>query len=1009
LRKKPIFNPDTQFPFMHRGLHVLFLTAVIFGLSLSVSRAQPAWTLDPFGSEKKPTQYQDKKLGSEKTADKKFTPVRHMLQNTFTRYNYYFNADNKIRYVLEQAKLSNQDDYTKLLAFYPYTLKSTSAQQSDLDSVINKATAGILLHDLRNDWVDDLYLLMGKAYLFLNELDTAAMTFQFINYNLYPRKNAEDDGRIIGSNAGEKGSMFSIADKENQNLIQKTFNPPPCRNDALIWLIRTFVEDSLFSDASSMINILHADPNLPERLRDDLEEVTAYWFYRQGIYDSCAVHLENALSNAESSYDRARWEYLLGQLYEMNQNFSSASRHYLKSATAAIDPVMDIYAHLNNAKMLTDKANVNELKSSIQNLQQMSKKDKYEAYRDILFNAAGKLSLLVPDTSGSITCFLKSLKYNEGNERYRNSAFLALAQIYYGRRDYRSSAAYYDSLNLQDPDLEGDTAVIASRKAVLMRVVDFINIIEREDSLQHIALLSPADRDALLKQLVKKYKKEKGEPETEDNNGYVPIAFNNTQAQPSDLFAAPSKGEWYFYNASLRSKGLNEFRLKWGNRANTDNWRRSKAMDVSIKNMSLNVDIDAPVSDTGKTEEGEGKLVPFSYDALLADIPLTQEQKDSSEARIANALLKLAAIFQSELEDYQEAVRNYEEYLLRFPAGNSRAEVYLGLYYCYSKMGDAARAAEYKNKLLTEFADSRSATAITNPGSIGTGEKTSKGNAAYERIYNLFIEGRFDEALAAKKSADSISGTAYWTPQLLYIQAVYYVKQRLDDQAIAILDDLMARFPESPLKEKAQNLKDVVSRRAEIESYLNQLQVSRETDTRIIVADNKPAPAPRPTENLVAQPQVAPLPQTINRPAVTGIDSIRTIPGMAGSGYVLEPEKPHAVLMILNKVDAVYINEAVNAMARFNRENAAYRAVTIRKEILNADNTLIAFDSFEEAGPAMAYLEKIRKAAPNYVSWLQPSKYFFLIITAKNLEVLRQNKDLQQYRNLLNSQYGNKF
>ena len=36
----------------------------------------------------------------------------------------------------------------------------------------------------------------------------------------------------------------------------------------------------------------------PKRLHNDLEEVQAYWFYKQNMWDSAAVHLENALSNA---------------------------------------------------------------------------------------------------------------------------------------------------------------------------------------------------------------------------------------------------------------------------------------------------------------------------------------------------------------------------------------------------------------------------------------------------------------------------------------------------------------------------------------------------------------------------------------------------------------------------------------------------------------------------------------------------------------------------------------
>ncbi|HMJ46142.1 MAG TPA: hypothetical protein VK498_02370, partial [Ferruginibacter sp.] len=119
--------------------------------------AQPTWTLDPFGKEKKPEQYEEKKLGSEKTADKKFTTFRRLLQNNVTHYNYYFNANNKLNAVIERAKLSQKDDYSALLSFYPYSMENTVAQQSELDSVIYKATAGILLHDLRSDWVDNMY------------------------------------------------------------------------------------------------------------------------------------------------------------------------------------------------------------------------------------------------------------------------------------------------------------------------------------------------------------------------------------------------------------------------------------------------------------------------------------------------------------------------------------------------------------------------------------------------------------------------------------------------------------------------------------------------------------------------------------------------------------------------------------------------------------------------------------------------------------------------------------
>ena len=46
------------------------------------------------------------------------------------------------------------------------------------------------------------------------------------------------------------------------------------------------------------------------------------------------------------------------------------------------------------------------------------------------------------------------------------------------------------------------------------------------------------------------------------------FASNNNNAAP-DLFGDnKSKGDWYFYNPALKSKGLTEFKVKWGTRPN---------------------------------------------------------------------------------------------------------------------------------------------------------------------------------------------------------------------------------------------------------------------------------------------------------------------------------------------------------------------------------------------------------------------------------------------------------
>jgi len=106
----------------------------------------------------KPEKFEDKKLGYEKTGDKKFTAPRRFIQNTTTHYNYYFNANDRLNAVIDRAKAAHRDKYTELLPFYNYTLEQTSADKVEIDSVIYKITTGILIHDLRNNWLDNMYL-----------------------------------------------------------------------------------------------------------------------------------------------------------------------------------------------------------------------------------------------------------------------------------------------------------------------------------------------------------------------------------------------------------------------------------------------------------------------------------------------------------------------------------------------------------------------------------------------------------------------------------------------------------------------------------------------------------------------------------------------------------------------------------------------------------------------------------------------------------------------------------
>ena len=200
-----------------------------------------------------------------------------------------------------------------------------------------------------------------------------------------------------------------------------------------------------------------------------------------------------------------------------------------------------------------------------------------------------------------------------------------------------------------------------------------------------------------------------------------------------------------------------------------------------------------------------------------------------------------------------------------------------------------------------------------------------------------------------------------------------------------------------------------MGRRAQIEDYLNKLEITRATEEKIIVGDEtaQPVEKNKPMQ-LVSVSPVKTISPTVIKP-VTSDSLVKVLPQFKSGSFVLEPEKPHLVIMIFDKVDPVYVNEARNAMNRYNRGNSNYRAITVNKDALDAEKALLVFASFSNANEAIAYYDKVKKAAPSEMAWLQPSKYYFLIISEANLTVLKNNKDITAYKILLNNNFGNKF
>jgi lipopolysaccharide biosynthesis regulator YciM len=934
----------------------------------------------------KPKQYEERQLRSEKTEQKKFTIPRRFIQNTTTHYNYFYNATNKLNEIITRAKEAHTDDFTELLSFYNYDLDVTVQDSVQLDSVIYKATSGIVLHDLRSDWADNMYLLWGAAHYLQKEFDSAYLTFQFINYAFAPK---EKDGyyQFIGSRM-DGNSAISVSTKEKKSLTKKIFTRPPSRNDAFIWQIRTFLAWEQYPEAASLIATLKADPIFPNRLQNDLEEVQALYFYKQAAWDSAAFHLSNALSNATGKQERARWEFLTGQLYELAGNYGLAQHYYEKSVGHTVDPVMAVYARLNSIRV--DKTGgENFIEKNIAELIKMAKHDRYSDYRDIIYYMAAQMELERNNIGGAQQLLLKATKYDNGNVGLRNKAYLKLAELALANKDYRQAYNFYDSLRLNDPELK-DIEAITKKKEMLGKIAMQTEIWERRDSLQRIAAMPEDQRKEFVKKILKELRKKEGLKDI-DSKSAGPVTI------PTDIFSTQaSKGEWYFYNAASKTRGAADFKAKWGSRPNVDNWRRMQAVSNqknTVRPTTPDPTIPSKGQQTGPPEE-------LTYENLYNKLPLTEEQLKVSNDSIQNAMFELGKIYANEIEDCGQVVSTFEALKTRYPQFSKMDEVLFHLYYCYNKTGDVAKAAQVKSEMGSKYSGSDFTTIVTtgkDPRSKGNTEATK----TYETIYDLFIEGRFDEAVSMKQIADSSYGENYWTPQLLYIESVYNIKQRNDSTAISGLQKIQAKYPNTPLAEKATTMIDVLGRRKQIEEELNNWQIK-----------NPQPEEKKPVDTVVTRPLVKADSTVIKKPAINQIktDSVAKKYAAPIIPFAFNAETPHYVVIILNKVDQVFGNEAKNAFARYNREKFYNKTFELNTIPLDAENKLLLIQPFANAQAAADYVQQVRpKAASEIIPWLKADKYSFSIISAANLEILKSNPDLPAYKRFLDQNLPGKF
>jgi tetratricopeptide (TPR) repeat protein len=719
----------------------------------------------------------------------KNTGASRFYHGMTAKYNIYFNGYESFKAGVIKVTESYRDDYAELLRVFEFSDPATASLcSSDMERAIQKASKLISLKSITakpeikgkdadrdrdllerkeyNQWVDDSYLLIGKSRFYKHEFNEATSVLQYCT---------------------------------------KEANDPYIRKEAAIWLSRIQNERGKYADAFRTLSELDINDDSPASLESMYYSTLADHFIKQKKFSEAIDPLEKVIRLVAGKRSEYRFTYLLAQLNGYAGNSARAIDLYRK--VVKMNPPYDVEfnARINIAGVFdVNSGNTQNLRRE---LEKMLRDSKNKEFLDQIYYALGNLSMKEGDEAEAVVFFRKSASSSSSNPNQKGRSYLAMADYFYNKPDFISAGKYYDStvyfLDSKNPAYQ----TIRTKSLELNILVEELKIIQKEDSLQHVASMEPGERNALITKIISDaVEKESKSPDTEYADRYnIGQYYENERRFQGNI---EQEGKWYFYNQAALTFGRTEFKRRWGDRKLEDNWRRSNKARVNITQAGGGADEIVQ----SKADSGKSVLDFKSPEFYLKNLPLTDSMLALSNERIAGAYLNAGKAYADKLSDPVHATETFEKLISRYPENVLVPEALYNL--CrVNKESYFSKSEVFRQRLIEKFPSSEFAKILSDPAYY---EKKMANMKMAENIYHQAFETytgeNFTETISICDSAIINFPQDLLVPKFMLLRA--YSVARISDERVfkEELNKLIKAFPGTEESTKA----------LELIAYLNQ-------------------------------------------------------------------------------------------------------------------------------------------------------------------------------------------
>lgn len=661
---------------------------------------------------------------------------------------------------LEEMRAAHQDNYWDILSVERMLVQQNldpkkvgeGVRTPKFDRAEDKAIKAIQKRSMyiggkeRNYQVDEAYLLLGKARYYELRYVPAAEAFNFILLR-YP-----DSDRIYEAKIWKEKTNIRL---ENEELAIQNLNK-------ILGEIK--FKDEVYSDAHASI---------------------AQAYVNLGRHQEALKSMYEALAFTKRQESKARYKFIIGQLYEKLDKSDSAYTYYQRVIDMKRKSPRAYVMHAHARQLSHFDTKVGDSALVLEKFQKLIEDRENRPFLDVLYHQLGLFYEKYDLDDKAIAMYNQSLRKKSSDQYRVASNYRNIAEIHFYNAQYKKAGIYYDSTLTKLVERTREHRLITKKRKNLEDVIRYEAIAQANDSILTVLRMSPEaqiayyekyiaqlkiDEENRAKLLEKQMVSGGGADFGAEVSKEVATAEKARMAERKSSFdggvasfesddfvdappppGATAQSNFYFYNQATVQGGKRDFEKKWGRRALKDNWRFSEMPkqiafgdedDNVVSDLNKNDNDDDTASDGKKSKKGKEEDPRFSAQFYISQLPVKASEIDSIQKERNFVYYQLGLIYKEKFKEYQLAINKLENLLQSNPEERLVLPSLYNLYQLYHLTNNPKKQEPYQ-RIVTDFPDSRYAQILTNPD-LKSFLTENDPNVVYARLYKAYDKGTDD-------------------------------------------------------------------------------------------------------------------------------------------------------------------------------------------------------------------------------------------------------------------------